>query len=102
METVHILRDVNSIQNRLFVHVLRKRQLHEDAVHILVRVIFANYLQYLIFRHICIKFCAKRDDAHLLACALFGPNIRLRIFALPDEDNRQTWCLQPRAETFKL
>jgi hypothetical protein len=45
MEAIHILLQADSIQDPLLIDVLGQGQLHQDAMHILIRIVVLNHLQ---------------------------------------------------------
>lgn len=44
VKAVHVLLQADGVQDALLVDVLWQRQLHQDAVHILIRIVIRHHL----------------------------------------------------------
>lgn len=83
------------------------RQLHQDAVHVLIGVERLHQAEHLLLRCCCWQLGAEERNAHLLASQALHVHVGLRVLALAHNDHCQArflfmwvgkWCTSVSAD----
>ena len=92
VEAVNILSVVDSLDNLLFVDVLRQWQLYDESIHIVVLVEFLHTVEQFLFRYVvlianqCGFKSAGLTRQHLVL------DVSLRTSVVPHEHSREVWA----------
>ena len=87
-KTVHVLFGRNEGKQPLFIEALRQRQLHEDAVNVLIRRKRRDELLRLLLGGLLGKVVAEGTDTRLLARLHLIADVHLRGRIIADEHDR--------------
>mmetsp|Transcript_33026 Transcript_33026/g.84170 ORF Transcript_33026/g.84170 Transcript_33026/m.84170 type:complete len:312 (+) Transcript_33026:187-1122(+) len=88
-ESVGVLLNEDRLEHRCLVDVLRQRQLHEDPVHLRVRVQVAHTLEQLLLCDTLVERLVHRVEGHLRCGLLLHANVRRRVRSGTDKHHRQ-------------
>ena len=90
MKAIYVLLRLDPFRNRSLVEVVRKRQLNEDPVDVLVCVQLIHDAEQLLLCDIRRRPNVARQDSRLLAGLRLHPYVHLRSGVLTDENDPET------------
>ena len=91
MATVYVLFGIDKVQKRVFVKVLRKRQLQNHAGYVGIFVEIAYRTRNFVEGAFGREFAKKRLYAHLVARLDFVAHVNLRRRIVPHQNHRKTY-----------